>query len=192
MRLDDSAGSQDSVQTTEGCTVWLTGLPSAGKSTLARATAEVLSGRGRRVEVLDGDEIRRHLGGALGFDRAGRQANVRRIGWLAEVLARNGVTVLVAAIAPYAEDRREVQELHEKAGIAFAEVFVSAPVECCAARDVKGLYARQRAGEISGLTGVDDPYEVPTDPALRLETSQAEVRETVAQLVTYLTSQGMA
>jgi adenylylsulfate kinase len=191
VRFDDSFGGHNQEAPPKGATLWLTGLPSAGKSTLALAAAKVLSAGGRNVEILDGDEIRRHLGRDLGFDRSSRHENVYRIGWLAELLARNGVTVLVAAIAPYADDRRAVRESHEKAGIAFAEIFVCAPVECCASRDVKGLYAKQRAGEISGLTGVDDPYEAPVEPEVRLDTSRVEVSESVAQLIAALTSRGL-
>ncbi|GAB2605939.1 adenylyl-sulfate kinase [Kribbella endophytica] len=171
---------------TGGVTLWLTGLPSAGKSTVARAAAEVLEQRGRRVEVLDGDEIRAVLG-ASGFDRAARDANVRRIGWLANLLARNGVTVVVASIAPYRETRDAVRGSHEDAGIPFVEVHVAASVECCVARDVKGLYARQARGEITGVTGIDDPYEPPLAPELRLSTDREDVSRSVETVIEYLT-----
>ncbi|ADB33192.1 adenylylsulfate kinase [Kribbella flavida DSM 17836] len=172
---------------TGGVTLWLTGLPSAGKSTVARAAAKVLAERGHRVEVLDGDEIRAVLG-TSGFDRAARDANVRRIGWLAELLARNGVTVLVASIAPYRETREQVRGSHEHAGIPFVEVHVAASVECCVARDVKGLYARQARGEISGVTGIDDPYEPPLAPELRLLTDREHVSRSVETVIRYLTA----
>ncbi|WP_316520097.1 adenylyl-sulfate kinase [Kitasatospora brasiliensis] len=175
-----------------GATVWLTGLPSAGKTTLAYALAEELRREHRRVEVLDGDEIRAALSEGLGFSRADRQANVRRIGLVAEVLARNGVTVLVPVIAPYADSRQAVREHHRGSGTPFLEVHVATPVEVCAERDVKGLYAKQAAGEISGLTGVDDPYEAPQDPELRLETHTATVEESVAALTALLKEKGLA
>ncbi|TCC06326.1 adenylyl-sulfate kinase [Kribbella soli] len=170
-----------------GVTLWLTGLPSAGKSTVARAAAEVLARRGHRVEILDGDEIRAVFGSS-GFDRAARDENVRRIGWLAELLARNGVTVLVASIAPYRETRDQVRASHERAGLPFVEVHAAASVESCVARDVKGLYARQRRGEISGVTGIDDPYESPVAPELRLYTDREDVSLSVAAVIEYLTT----
>lgn len=122
------------------------------------------------MEVLDGDEIRRFLTAGLGFSRADRTANVRRVGLVAEVPARNGVICVVPVIAPYADSREAVRARHAASGTPYFEVYVATPVEVCAARDVKGLYARQAAGRLTGLTGVDDPYEPPTDPALVLRT----------------------
>lgn len=174
-----------------GVTLWLTGLPSAGKSTIARAAARVLEDNGNRVEILDGDEIRALLG-ATGFDRAARDANIRRIGWLAELLARNGVKVLVASIAPYRQTRQFVRGSHERAGIPFVEVHVAASIECCVGRDVKGIYARQRCGEITGVTGIDDPYEQPTDPELRLHTDGEDVSRSVATVIDYLACRELA
>jgi adenylylsulfate kinase len=162
--------------------VWLTGLPSAGKSTLARALATELRADGRRVEVLDGDEVRQHLTAGLGFSRADRDTNVLRIGWVAEVLARNDVVVLVPVIAPYAAARACVREQHEQSGTPFLEVHVATPLEVCAIRDVKGLYARQRVGEVSGLTGVDDPYEAPVAPELRIDTADIPLHRSVQAL----------
>jgi adenylylsulfate kinase len=153
-----------------GATVWFTGLPSAGKTTLATAVADRLRRQGRRVEVLDGDAVRATLSAGLGFSRADRDANVERIGFVAELLARNGVLVLAAVISPYAAARQRVRERHEASRTAFVEVHVATPLAECAARDVKGLYARSRSGEVSGLTGVDDPYEEPADPDLRIDT----------------------
>jgi adenylylsulfate kinase len=151
----------------EGVTVWLTGLPSAGKTTLARDLEKRLLDEGHRVEVLDGDLVRTYLTADLGFSRRDRDENVRRIGFVAHLLSRNGVVVLCSVISPYRAARDEIRELH--AG-RFLEVHVSAPVEVCARRDVKGLYARQRAGDITGLTGVDDPYEPPLAPELVVPT----------------------
>src|ERR1044072_1530580 len=153
----------------QGATVWLTGLPSAGKTTIARHLGERLKAEGRRVEVLDGDEIRRFLSAGLGFSREDRHTNVQRIGLVAEVLARNGVLALVPVIAPYADSREAVRRRHGASGTPYIEVHVATPVEVCSERDVKGLYARQAAGELSGLTGVDDPYEEPESPGLRIE-----------------------
>ncbi|MCF6526662.1 adenylyl-sulfate kinase, partial [Streptomyces sp. JJ36] len=144
--------------TDTGATVWLTGLPSAGKTTIARALAERLAGEGHRVEVLDGDEIRTFLSAGLGFSREDRETNVQRIGFVARLLASHGVKALVPVIAPYADSREAVRKRHQAAGTPFLEVHVATPVEVCSERDVKGLYARQAAGELSGLTGVDDPY----------------------------------
>lgn len=175
-----------------GATVWLTGLPSAGKTTIAYALAERLRAEGRRVEVLDGDEIREFLSAGLGFSREDRHTNVQRIGLVAEVLARNGITTLVPVIAPYADSREAVRERHAGSGTPYLEVHVATPVEVCSVRDVKGLYARQAAGEISGLTGVDDPYETPADPDLRIESHTQSVQESAAALHALLTERELA
>lgn len=174
-----------------GVTVWLTGLPSSGKSTIAHHAASRLASSGHRVEVLDGDEVRAILGSG-GFDRSGRDENVKRIGWLANLLARNGVKVIVAAIAPYNRARHAVRSRHEQAGIPFVEVHVAAPIECCVDRDMKGLYASQRLGLITGLTGIDDPYEIPEGPELRLRTDREEVSRSVERLMAYLTEHRLA
>ncbi|MEV6412987.1 adenylyl-sulfate kinase [Kribbella sp. NPDC051718] len=176
--------------TDAGATIWLTGLPSSGKSTIARHAAKRLEGDGHRVEILDGDEIRSRFG-ARGFTRADRDLNVRQIGWAAELLARHGVKVLVPVIAPYAESRLAVREQHELAGVRFLEVHVAAPVEICSRRDVKGLYALQRSGQLTGLTGVDDPYESPESPELCLRTEAFEIDETVDQLMAMLSFRGL-
>ncbi|MEU2626905.1 MULTISPECIES: adenylyl-sulfate kinase [Kitasatospora] len=175
-----------------GATVWLTGLPSAGKTTLAFALAERLRAEGHKVEVLDGDEIREFLSKGLGFTKEDRHTNVTRIGFVAEKLASNGVKVLAPVIAPYADSRTAVRERHAANGTDFLEIHVATPVELCAERDVKGLYAKQAAGEISGLTGVDDPYEAPQDPELRLQTRGREVAESAAELHAFLTTRGLA
>ena len=173
-------------------TVWLTGLPSAGKTTVARALAARLAAAGRPVEVLDGDEARKVLTAGLGFSRAERDENVRRIGYVADLLSRNGVDVVCAVISPFRDARDEVRARHlestPESPDRFVEVWVSTPVDVCAARDVKGLYARQRAGEISGLTGVDDPYEAPHTPELELRTDQLDLDECVDRIVAVLAS----
>ncbi|WP_093802502.1 adenylyl-sulfate kinase [Streptomyces sp. Wb2n-11] len=175
-----------------GATVWLTGLPSAGKTTIAYELAGRLQAEGRRVQVLDGDEIREFLSAGLGFSREDRHANVQRVGLVAEVLARNGVTALVPVIAPYADSREAVRKRHQGSDTPYLEVHVATPVEVCSVRDVKGLYARQAAGEISGLTGVDDPYEAPASPDLRIESHRQTVQESAAALHALLTERGLA
>ncbi|MEW2166227.1 adenylyl-sulfate kinase [Streptomyces sp. NPDC007084] len=177
---------------TTGATVWLTGLPSAGKTTIAYELAGRLRAEGHRVEVLDGDEVREFLSAGLGFSRADRDTNVKRIGYLAELLARNGVKALVPVIAPYADSRDAVRGRHQAGGTPYLEVHVATPVEVCSVRDVKGLYARQAAGEISGLTGVDDPYEEPESPDLRIASHTQTVQESAAALHALLTERGLA
>jgi len=175
-----------------GATVWLTGLPSAGKTTLARALAERLRAQGHEVEVLDGDEIRAFLSAGLGFSRADRHTNVQRIGFVAGLLASHGVKTLVPVIAPYADSRAAVRARHAARATPFLEIHVATPVTLCSQRDVKGLYARQAAGEISGLTGVDDPYEAPESPELRIQTQGRSVADSAAELHAFLTERGLA
>ncbi|MFF3887238.1 adenylyl-sulfate kinase [Streptomyces sp. NPDC001914] len=179
-------------EVTSGATVWLTGLPSAGKTTIAYELAGRLREEGRRVEVLDGDEIREFISAGLGFSREDRHTNVQRIGFLAELLARNGVTALVPVIAPYADSRDAVRGRHQENGTTYLEVHVATPVEVCSVRDVKGLYAKQAAGELTGLTGVDDPYEAPESPDLRIESHTQTVQESAAALHALLTEKGLA
>ncbi|WP_405662486.1 adenylyl-sulfate kinase [Streptomyces sp. RK9] len=182
-----------SVQETHvtGATVWLTGLPSAGKTTIAHELARILRAQGHRVEVLDGDEIREFLSAGLGFSRADRDTNVQRIGFVAELLARNGVLALVPVIAPFTDSREAVRKRHQAGGTAYLEVHVATPVEVCSVRDVKGLYAKQAAGEISGLTGVDDPYEEPESPDLRIESQDQTVQESAAAVHALLNERGL-
>jgi adenylylsulfate kinase len=175
-----------------GATVWFTGLPSAGKSTVARAVAEQLALRGHRVELLDGDAIRETLCADLGFSRADRDRNVDRIGFVAALLARNGVFALAPVVSPYAAARDAVRARHAGIGVPYLEVHVATPVDECAARDVKGLYARARAGELRGLTGVDDPYEPPSRPELRLDTVGRMVEESAAEVLALLRRRGLA
>ncbi|MFB9321200.1 adenylyl-sulfate kinase [Cryptosporangium minutisporangium] len=176
---------------TTGGTVWLTGLPSAGKTTVATAVAERLRGTGRRVEVLDGDAVREHLSAGLGFSRADRDTNVARIGFVAELLARNGVLVLAAVISPYAAARDAVRARHVASGTPFLEVHVATPVEVCSVRDVKGLYAKQRSGQIAGLTGVDDVYEAPGTPELVLRTDNSTLDASVDAVLAALSERGL-
>ena len=176
-----------------GATVWLTGLPSAGKTTLATALAARLAAEGvEGVELLDGDEVREFLSKGLGFSREDRDTNVLRIGWVAATLAKHGVLVLASVISPYAETRAGVAKLHTDRGADFVEIHVATPVEVCSERDVKGLYAKQRAGEMTGLTGVDAPYEAPTAPAAVIRTHEQTLDESVDQLHAVLKARGLA
>ncbi|HEV2087850.1 MAG TPA: adenylyl-sulfate kinase [Cryptosporangiaceae bacterium] len=175
----------------QGATVWFTGLPSSGKTTTAGAVAARLRAAGRRVEVLDGDAVREHLSAGLGFSRADRNLNVTRIGFVAELLARNGVLVLAAVISPYADARETVRKRHADSGTPYLEVYLATPVEVCSARDVKGLYARQRAGEISGLTGVDDVYEPPAAADLVLTTESTDMEHSVDRVLELLSERGL-
>ncbi|XUM03464.1 adenylyl-sulfate kinase [Streptomyces venezuelae ATCC 10712] len=188
-RMTDTQTPQENHVT--GATIWLTGLPSAGKTTIAYELAGRLRDEGHAVEVLDGDEIREFLSAGLGFSREDRHTNVQRIGFVAELLASHGVKVLVPVIAPYNDSREAVRKRHAAEGTAFVEVHVATPVDVCSVRDVKGLYAKQAAGEISGLTGVDDPYEAPENPDLRIESQNQTVQESAAQLHALLTERGL-
>jgi len=175
----------------QGATVWLTGLPSAGKTTIARRLGDRLRAEGHRVEVLDGDEIRRFLSAGLGFSRADRNTNVQRIGLVSEVLARNGVLSVVPVIAPYADSREAVRGRHAASSTPYIEVHVATPVEVCSERDVKGLYARQAAGQLKGLTGIDDPYEPPVDPDLVLPTQVQTPEESAGAVYAVLAERGL-
>jgi bifunctional enzyme CysN/CysC len=161
-----------------GATVWITGLPSSGKSTLGGALEERLVERGRGAYLLDGDNLRCGICGDLGFSREDREANVQRVGELARLFADSGAIAIAAVVSPYEHTRRQVRELHERDGLPFFEVFIDAPLAVCAERDPKGLYARAMAGELSGFTGIDDPYESPRQAELLL-TPQSSVTEAV-------------
>jgi len=152
----------------EGTTVWLTGLSGSGKSTVAIALEQQLVTRAIPAYLLDGDNLRHGLNGDLGFDAASRAENVRRAGEVALLFADAGLVAIVPLISPYRTDRDRVRTRHEELGLRFVEVFVDTPIELCEARDPKGLYAKARAGEITGFTGVDDPYEAPRDPDVTL------------------------
>ena len=162
--------------------VWFTGLSGAGKTTIADALVPKLRARGERVEVLDGDVVRTHLSKGLGFSREDRDANIARIAFVADLLARNGVSVVVSAISPYRGARDGARALIEK-NARFLEVHVAPPLETCIARDVKGLYKKAIAGEIKGFTGISDPYEEPLSPEARIDTSTVTVDEAVEALL---------
>jgi adenylyl-sulfate kinase len=168
-----------------GFTLWFTGMSGAGKSTLADLAAQEFRRRGHRVEILDGDEVRTHLSKGLGFSKEDRDTNIRRIAFVADLLSRNGVPVITAAISPYAEIRDEARELM---GERFIEVYVKASVDTCAERDVKGLYAKAFAGEIKEFTGVSDPYEIPENPDFIADTENETPEESAQNLLAYLES----
>lgn len=162
-----------------GMTLWFTGLSGAGKTTISKAVEQELREQGYKVEVLDGDIVRENLTKGLGFSKADRDENIRRIGFVAQLLTRNGVIVIVSAISPYREIRDEVRG---KIGN-FVEVFVNAPLEVCEKRDVKGLYKKARAGEIKSFTGIDDPYEPPLNPEVECRTDLESLSESVAKVM---------
>lgn len=151
-----------------GATVWFTGLSGSGKSTVANAVAERLLEMDRPAYLLDGDNVRHGLNSDLGFSAVDRAENVRRIGEVARLMADAGLVVLVPVVSPYRADRDRARDIHATAGLEFVEVFVDTPLELCEQRDPKGLYAKARAGELTGMTGIDDPYEAPAAPELRL------------------------
>lgn len=176
----------------EGAVLWFTGLSGAGKSTLAEALVEEFRSRGYRVELLDGDEIRTHLSQGLSFSKEDRDTNVRRIGWVARLLARNGVLAVTAAISPYRAIRDEIRAETEREGhAAFVEIFANAPLDAVAARDVKGLYKKALAGEIKNFTGVSDPYEAPNCPEVTAQTSLESIQESADRILNYLTERGI-
>ena len=174
-----------------GCTVWFTGLPASGKSTIAFAVERALCDAGHAAYVLDGDNIRHGLCGNLGFSAADRAENIRRIGEVARLFVDAGIITLTAFVSPYRADRQLVRALHESAGMPFLEVFVDTPVEACEQRDPKGLYRRARAGELSNFTGVNDPYEPPALAELVLHTVDAPIEACVRDVVGLLKTRGL-
>jgi bifunctional enzyme CysN/CysC len=169
-----------------GATLWITGLPASGKSTIAVAVEAALLERGRAAYLLDGDNLRHGLNGDLGFSAADRAENVRRTGEVARLLADAGLVAIASLVSPYEADRRKVREGHERDGLAFFEVYVNTPLEECERRDPKGLYAKARAGELPGFTGIDDPYEAPEQPELELRPGHQDVAEAVAAVLALL------
>ncbi len=165
-----------------GFCLWFTGLSGAGKSTIANEVVEELRERGRLVEILDGDEVRENLSKGLGFSKEDRDTNIRRIGYVAAMLARNGVISVTAAISPYRAIRDEIRETIEH----FVEIYVDTPLEVCEERDVKGLYAKARDGELPEFTGVSDPYEEPLSPEVRVLTHDRDAAGSAAQIISYL------
>lgn len=170
----------------KGFTVWFTGLSGSGKTTISKVLIEEIKKRGRNVEVLDGDVVRTNLSKGLGFSKEDRDINIRRIGFVAHLLTRNGVAVVCAAISPYKAIRNENRRLIGD----FIEVYVKASVETCAKRDVKGLYEKAFTGEIKEFTGVSDPYEPPENPEVVCDTENETVEESAAKIVKYLEEKG--
>ena len=170
----------------KGFTVWLTGLPSSGKSTTAFTLEHALIDKHLLTYVLDGDNIRHGLNHDLGFGADDREENIRRIGEVAKLFADAGVITLTSFISPYRKDRDLVRQIHERAGLCFIEAHVSTPVDTCAGRDPKKLYERAYKGEIKGFTGVDDPYEAPENPEIVLDTSKYSPAECAELLIAYL------
>lgn len=163
----------------QGVTLWLTGLSGSGKTTIAQEVQRELKAHSCLVELLDGDMMRTHLSKELGFSKEDRDTNVRRIGFVASLLSRNGVVAIVSAISPYRAVRDEIRSMTEN----FIEVYVKASLEVCEARDVKGLYAKARSGEIKNFTGIDDPYEEPLAPEVVCCTTEESIEESVAKII---------
>jgi adenylylsulfate kinase len=174
----------------KGATLWFTGLSGSGKSTTAFTLEHALIDLGHLAYVLDGDNVRHGLNKNLGFSVADREENVRRIGEVAKLFADAGVIVLTSFISPYRKDRDLVRQLHAQGGLPFVEVYVSTPIATCEARDPKGLYKKARAGELKGFTGLDDPYEEPLAPEVRLDASSTSPTEMAEALISYLRSVG--
>lgn len=172
----------------QGVCIWFTGLSGAGKSTTAEILTSLLLERGRQVTLLDGDVVRTHLSKGLGFSREDRDTNILRIGYVASEIAHHGGWVICAAISPYRATRNEVRKMVGEER--FVEVFVDTPIEVCEQRDVKGLYARARRGQLTGFTGVDDPYEEPVNPEITLNTVNADAAQNAHKIVTYLEERG--
>jgi len=172
----------------QGVCIWFTGLSGSGKSTTAEVLTSLLLERGRQVTLLDGDVVRTHLSKGLGFSREDRDTNILRIGFVAGEIARHGGTVICAAISPYRATRNEVRKMVGEDR--FVEVFVDTPIEVCESRDVKGLYARARRGQITGFTGVDDPYEPPINPEITIDTVTYSAEENARRIVAFLEERG--
>ena len=167
----------------KGFCLWFTGLSGSGKSTITTHLVKELRKRGSKLEVLDGDVVRENLSKGLGFSKEDRDTNIRRIAFVANLLSRNEVPVITAAISPYRDIRDEARQMM---GDRFVEAYVKASVETCEERDVKGLYAKARSGEIKEFTGVSDPYEPPQNPELVIETEQQSPEESAKQIISYL------
>jgi len=171
----------------KGFTIWFTGMSGAGKSTLTGLLHEEFKQRGYKVEVLDGDVVRTHLSRGLSFSKEDRDINIRRIGFVCDLLSRNGVIAMSAAISPYASVRQECRALVESHGTAFVEVYCKASLDALVERDVKGLYKKALAGEIENFTGVTDPYEEPENPDVLVRSDSETVEESLQKILQYLT-----
>jgi adenylyl-sulfate kinase len=171
-----------------GFTIWFTGLSGAGKTTLGKKIEKILLKRGMNVELLDGDVVRTNLSKGLGFSKEDRDTNIRRIGFVSSLLARNNTVCIAAAISPYQIVRDEVRGMHEK----FVEVYTECSIEKLEERDTKGLYKKARAGEIKGFTGIDDPYEAPVNAEIEVHTENEGIDESVDKIIRYLELKGLA
>src|SRR5205085_464618 len=174
----------------KGFILWFTGLSGAGKSTLSENLVRIFRERGYRVELLDGDEVRTNLSKGLGFSKEDRDTNIRRIGYVARLLARNGVIAITAAISPYREIRDEIRAHASGDAVPFVEVFANASLDALVDRDVKGLYKKAIAGEIKNFTGVSDPYEAPLAPDVLVDSSVETIAESAARILDYLLETG--
>ena len=172
----------------KGCILWFTGLSGSGKSTLAEYLTPKLREAGAKVEVLDGDEIRENLSKGLGFSKEDRDTNIRRIGYVANLLARNGCCAITAAISPYQALRDEIRG---KCQGKFVEIFVDAPLEVVEERDTKGLYKKARAGIIKNFTGISDPYEAPTNAEVTVKTGEESIEESADKILAYMRQEGL-
>ena len=172
----------------KGLTLWFTGLSGSGKSTLATYLTPKLKELGKKVEILDGDEVRENLSKGLGFSKEDRDTNIRRIGFVANMLARNGVVAITAAISPYRDVRNEVRS---KAQAAFVEVYVHCPIDVLEDRDTKGLYKKAKAGIIKNFTGISDPYEAPETPEVTVDTSKETIEESGEKVLAFLRKRGL-
>jgi len=170
----------------KGIVVWFTGFSGAGKTTVADKVNEILKDKNVRVQRLDGDIVRQSLTKDLGFSKEDRDINIERVAFVAKLLSDHGVIVLSTFISPYQRHRDLIRNMSNN----YAEVFVNAPIEVCEERDVKGLYKKARAGEIENFTGVNDPYEVPENPDLVLNTGEEDIDESVAKVINYLSNNG--
>lgn len=174
----------------KGCTIWMTGLPSSGKSTLAFTLEHALVQRSRLTYVLDGDNVRHGLNKNLSFSAEDREENIRRIGEVAKLFSDAGFITITSFISPYRKDREIARRIHDEAGLFFVEIFIDAPIEICEQRDPKGLYKKARRGEIRGFTGIDDPYEPPENPELIIQSGELTPQEGAMKLLGYLVEKG--
>jgi len=174
----------------KGCTIWMTGLPSSGKSTLAFTLEHALVQRSRLTYVLDGDNVRHGLNKNLSFSAEDREENIRRIGEVAKLFSDAGFITITSFISPYRKDREIARRVHDEAGLFFVEIFIDAPIEICEQRDPKGLYKKARRGEIRGFTGIDDPYEPPENPELIIKSGELTPQEGAMKLLGYLVEKG--
>lgn len=189
-RVVSPDADQGQVPQTAGAILWFTGLSGAGKSTLAQAVRDALA-PARRVEILDGDEIRTHLSKGLGFSKEDRDTNVGRIGLVARLLARNGVIAIAAAISPYRDARDELRALAARDGVPFIEIFADAEIEALAERDVKGLYRKALAGELAHFTGVSDPFEPPLSPDVVIRSDREPIEASRDRILSVLAERGL-